>query len=72
MRSSRHPICHLQNCSILTIEPVDINYSEVWKNEGRVIESEIQWETEGERKRNRERGRTERDGESISAPTDID
>lgn len=56
MRPIRHPICHLQNCSILTIEPVDINYSQVWRKEGRVIETEIQW---GNRRWERERTREE-------------
>lgn len=40
MKAIRHPICHLKNCSILTIEPVDINYSQVWKKEARVMETD--------------------------------
>lgn len=65
MKLIRHPICHLQNCSILTIESVDINYSQVRRRGGRVRESEIQWETEGER--DGEGRRKSRDGESNSA-----
>lgn len=65
MKLIRHPICHLQNCSILTIESADINYSQVRRRGGRVRESEIQWETEGER--DGEGRRKSRDGESNSA-----
>lgn len=45
MKPIGHPICHLQICSIITIEPVDINYSQARKKEGKVIETELQWET---------------------------